>query len=404
MNEFHAPDSAAVPWGDFFWRSGYEPHEWCQNKRNFINRGYCECDGVDSMSRDSLSSDLGDTWHRGPPIHHDRRIGTGYGRSEWKYGGRGTWGLELWRTGQRVGGTARECISEVRELIIGAAPRLPHSSGGVSSTHGWFKVVWCDIVWTLCRIVVLPDEKERYGWVSTCLSAGMVQFMALWLRVVRTRTITRLDRLHRLRRADLGGKKGKWRCVVPWISTHNHTVKNLTLVCPWVLVTVWNCWHCQLSVECLPVSVHMCSASHLQLYLLDVNMYTTRLLWLWYARVLLENFQHLVACAQAISAHGKVVHLRNTFYFALPCPITHVIMDRDLRGFPRSGHLPKIHTLDGARGPVVAIIAMSGTKMHRELGLRPGGTTRDLGRCRSSDLGWPWQEPGKDCSEWCSEK
>ena len=33
----------------------------------FINRGYCECDGVDSMSSCSLSSDLGDTWHHGPP-------------------------------------------------------------------------------------------------------------------------------------------------------------------------------------------------------------------------------------------------------------------------------------------------------------------------------------------------
>ena len=32
----------------------------------FINRGYCECDGVDSMSRCILSSDLGDTWYHGP--------------------------------------------------------------------------------------------------------------------------------------------------------------------------------------------------------------------------------------------------------------------------------------------------------------------------------------------------
>ena len=80
----------------------------------------------------------------------------------------------------------------------------------------------------------------------------------------------------------------------------------------------------------------------------------------------------MVGSAQAISAHGKAVHLINTFYFALPCPVTHVIMDRHLHGVTRDGHLPKIHTLDGARGPLVAITAMSGTKVHREVRPRPG--------------------------------
>ena len=45
------------------------------------------------------------------------------------------------------------------------------------------------------------------------------------------------------------------------------------------------------------------------------------------------------------------------------------------------------HTLDGANGPLAVIIAMSETKVHREDRLRPGGTTRDLGRCRSRDCG-----------------
>ena len=63
----------------------------------------------------------------------------------------------------------------------------------------------------------------------------------------------------------------------------------------------------------------------------------------------------MVGSVQAISAHGKVVHLINTFYFALPCPVTHVIMDRHLHGITRDGLLPKIHTLDGARGPLVVI-------------------------------------------------
>ena len=81
---------------------------------------------------------------------------------------------------------------------------------------------------------------------------------------------------------------------------------------------------------------------------------------------------HLVDPAQAIPARGKVVHPINTLYFALPCPVTHVIMDRHLRGVPRDGLLSKIHTLDGARGPLVVIIAMSGTKVHREDRPRPG--------------------------------
>ena len=84
----------------------------------------------------------------------------------------------------------------------------------------------------------------------------------------------------------------------------------------------------------------------------------------------------MLGSAQAISAHKKSVHLIKTFYFTLPCPVTHVIMERHLHGFTRDGLFPKMHTLDGARRPLVAIIARSGTKMHREVRLRPGSTTQ----------------------------
>ena len=89
-----------------------------------------------------------------------------------------------------------------------------------------FKVVCCEMVWRICIFMVLLDENERYGCAPTCPSDGMVQPTALWLQVVRTRTITRPDRLHRLKRADLKGVREKWRFVVPWDSTHNHTSYN----------------------------------------------------------------------------------------------------------------------------------------------------------------------------------
>ena len=56
--------------------------------------------------------------------------------------------------------------------------------------------------------MVLPDENERYGCVPTGSPAGMDQSVALWLQVVRTRTITGRDCLHKLRKADLRGIRG----------------------------------------------------------------------------------------------------------------------------------------------------------------------------------------------------
>ena len=95
----------------------------------------------------------------------------------------------------------------------------------------------------------------------------MDQSLALWLRVVRTRTITRPD--------CRGPEKNKvkWRYVVLWNSTHNRTVVQLTLV---LMSTGHGVELLALPlVECLPVSVHMCSASHLHLYLLVVHMCIT---------------------------------------------------------------------------------------------------------------------------------
>ena len=37
-------------------------------REKISDRGYFECDGVDSMSSGSLPSALGDTWHHGLPI------------------------------------------------------------------------------------------------------------------------------------------------------------------------------------------------------------------------------------------------------------------------------------------------------------------------------------------------
>ena len=97
----------------------------------------------------------------------------------------------------------------------------------------------------------------------------------------------------------------------------------------------------------------MRSASHLHLYLLVASMCTTRVLWLRYVRTFLEFWQYEGGSAQAISTHGKVLHLLNTFFFALPWHVT--IMDRHLHGITRYGLLPKVHTLDGASGPFAVV-------------------------------------------------
>ena len=114
--------------------------------------------------------------------------------------------------------------SSARVLIMGSTLRLSPSGRSIGPTHGWSKVVLCKNVWRICRIMVLPDENERYRCVPTCPSAGMDQSMARWLRVVRTRTITRPDCLHKLRTVD---REEYWRCAVPWNSTHSQSYSHI---------------------------------------------------------------------------------------------------------------------------------------------------------------------------------
>ena len=99
--------------------------------------------------------------------------------------------------------------------------------------------------------------------------------MALWLRVVRTRTITRPDCLHKLKKADLRGitEMAMRSSLEQDSQSYNHIIDAGVSMSSGHDV---NCWHCQPSVECAPVSVHMCSASHLHLYLLVVNTFITR--------------------------------------------------------------------------------------------------------------------------------
>ena len=76
----------------------------------------------------------------------------------------------------------------------------------------------------MCYARVLPDEKERYKSVHSCPSVGMAQSAELRFWVVRTRTTTRLDHLHRLRRADLKRTKGSGGARFHVSNAHAHTI------------------------------------------------------------------------------------------------------------------------------------------------------------------------------------
>ena len=66
-----------------------------------------------------------------------------------------------------------------------------------------------------------------------------------------------------------------------------------------------------------------------------------------YARTRLEN---IAAFWWVLHRPCQLTGRLFTCYFALPCPVTHVIVDRHLHGTTRDGPLPKVHTLDGACG------------------------------------------------------
>ena len=141
-----------------------------------------------------------------------------------------------------------------------------------------------------------------------------------------------------------------------------------------------NCRHCQPSVECVTVNMHVfCVALALVPVGCQHVHYTDTM-----TVVSCERFMNsgILAAyggsAQAISAQG--VHL-NTFHFALSSPVTHVIMERHLDGTPRDGLHPEIHALDGARGSLVAFIVMNERRCIERFDSDYEGTTRDLGRC-----------------------
>ena len=88
---------------------------------------------------------------------------------------------------------------------------------------------------------------------------------------------------------------------------------------------------------------------------------------------LLGNLQYLMSLAQAISARGKVVSSAQHNLPIVPCPGIHVTTGRHLPGVPKGGPPLPIHTPGGARGPLVVIITMGGTRTPREDHPRPGG-------------------------------
>ena len=65
----HVPEAAAVPCevtslGD----AATNLRNDARIREIFMDKGYSECDGVDSMSSGSMSSGLGDTWRQGLPV------------------------------------------------------------------------------------------------------------------------------------------------------------------------------------------------------------------------------------------------------------------------------------------------------------------------------------------------
>ena len=83
----------------------------------FSGQGFHECDDVDSMPSDRLSSDLGDTWHHGPPIRPRQAGGLELGTDDHTENTaeeeREDWSSE--ELGRGVGRAARDYVSKLRE-------------------------------------------------------------------------------------------------------------------------------------------------------------------------------------------------------------------------------------------------------------------------------------------------
>ena len=117
------------------------------------------------------------------------------------------------------------------------------------------------------------------------------------------------------------------------------------------------------------------------------------------ARTYHGNLQQMMRFAQAISVRGKVVSSAQYNLPVLPCPVKEITSDRHLRGIIRDGLFHKVHTQDGASGPlavvkrtmIVTIAAMRETKVHRECRLRPRGSHPRPGPLQKSRL---WTNQG----------
>ena len=154
----HAPEAAAVPCEvTSLGEAGTNLMNDVRIREIFINKGYCECDSVDSMSRGSLSSDLGDTWYHGPPMSErwaggldDHSANTVEEECE-------DWSSD--ELGRGVGRAARDFISEVRESSL-----------------------WAPLCDTPADVLVLRTAGSK--WYDAKLYGG---FAELWFFLMKTK-------------------------------------------------------------------------------------------------------------------------------------------------------------------------------------------------------------------------
>ena len=99
---------------------------------------------------------------------------------------------------------------------------------------------WCD---ANSELMFLPDENERYGCVPTCPSAGMDQSWHVGFGLFEPGQLPDLAAFTNSgKRTERNG--GKWRCVVPWNSTHSQSYNHI--------IDVGVSMSSQSSIECLP--------------------------------------------------------------------------------------------------------------------------------------------------------
>ena len=176
----------------------------------------------------------------------------------------------------------------------------------------------------------------------------------------------------------------RWRegkCTVSWLRPPWRENWCLRVLGVWP--TLWNCRHCQPSIDCSSTSVHPCSTSHRHLYLLVVSTCIARLLWLWYARMLENLAASDGTCTGHFGKQKKLFRLLNTVYPSCHAPVYTWLWEVIFLVCRRVGSSLPIHIPSGEGGPLVVIKTMGGTRTQREghppLGgrsPRPGPTRR----------------------------